>query len=60
MEYEFVRFKDIATGEESHKWWFAAKTARQVCSSFNILYVSLAIVQITHTLKLLKDIIVIS
>lgn len=30
MEYEFVRFKDLATGEESHKWWFAAKTARQV------------------------------
>lgn len=30
MEYEFVRFKDIVTGEESHKWWFAAKTARQV------------------------------
>ena len=30
MEYEFVRFKNLATGEESHKWWFAAKTARQV------------------------------
>jgi hypothetical protein len=30
MEYEFVRFRTIATGEESHKWWFAAKTARQV------------------------------
>jgi hypothetical protein len=30
MEYEFVRFKDLATGEESHKWWFAAKTASQV------------------------------
>ena len=30
MEYEFVRFKNLATDEESHKWWFAAKTARQV------------------------------
>ena len=30
MKYEFVRFKDLATGEESHKWWFAAKTASQV------------------------------
>ena len=30
MEYEFVRFRTIETGEESHKWWFAAKTARQV------------------------------
>ena len=30
MKYEFVRFKTLATGEESHKWWFAAKTARQV------------------------------
>ena len=30
MVYEFVRFKNLATGEESHKWWFAAKTARQV------------------------------
>ena len=25
MEYEFVRFKNLATDEESHKWWFAAK-----------------------------------
>lgn len=30
MKYEFVRFKTVATGEESHKWWFAAKTASQV------------------------------
>jgi hypothetical protein len=30
MVYEFVRFKNLATSEESHKWWFAAKTARQV------------------------------
>ena len=30
MEYEFVRFKNLATDEESHKWWFAPKTARQV------------------------------
>ena len=30
MKYEFVRFRDLATGEESHKWWFAAKTAKQV------------------------------
>ena len=30
MEYEFVRFKSLTTGEESHKWWFAAKTAKQV------------------------------
>ena len=30
MKYEFVRFKNLATGEESHKWWFAAKTVRQV------------------------------
>ena len=30
MKYEFVRFRTIATGEESHKWWFAAKTASQV------------------------------
>ena len=30
MEYEFVRFKNLANGEESHKWWFAAKTAKQV------------------------------
>ena len=30
MEYEFVRFKNLATNEESYKWWFAAKTARQV------------------------------
>ena len=30
MEYEFVRFKNLATDEESQKWWFAAKTARQV------------------------------
>ena len=30
MKYEFVRFKNLATGEESHKWWFAAKTASQV------------------------------
>lgn len=30
MAYEFVRFKNLATGEESHKWWFVAKTARQV------------------------------
>ena len=29
-KYEFVRFKSLTTGEESHKWWFAAKTARQV------------------------------
>ena len=29
MEYEFVRFKNLATGEESHKWWFTAKTASQ-------------------------------
>lgn len=30
MKYEFVRFKNLATDEESHKWWFAAKTASQV------------------------------
>ncbi len=29
-KYEFVRFKSLTTGEESYKWWFAAKTARQV------------------------------
>jgi hypothetical protein len=29
-EYEFVRFKSLTTGEESHKWWFAAKTVKQV------------------------------
>lgn len=33
-KYEFVRFKDKTTNEESHKWWFVAKDELQVRKHF--------------------------